>query len=292
MIFDYFYEGHYEKFTFYMLPKAIMKDDLFGELTINAKVLYAMMLDRISLSRENGWIDEDGRIYIFYTVATIKNDLRCSITTASRLLKELDDFGLIERCRKGLCKPNLIYVKDFSRLSKPEFLNSINEQSGIPDLNNPELSKAESNNTDINKTEINETNPIQSEEDKDVNDRNAYLELLSENLEMDALLERYPNEKETLDSILYLLVDVICSKRKTIRIARDDKPFQVVKSQFLKLDSMHIEYVLRCLRDNDSQIKNIKQYMLTTLYNAPITMKSYYRSLVNHDMTNTHKPQN
>lgn len=285
MIFDYFYEGRYEKFTFFMLPKAIMKDDLFGELTINAKVLYAMMLDRISLSRENDWIDEAGRVYIFYTIAAIKNDLRCSITTASRLLKELEDFGLIERCRKGLCKPNLIYVKDFSRFSKSEFRNSINEQSGISDLNNPDYSKTESNNTDINKTEINNTNPILSGEDKDEIERELYREILMDSLETEALKERYPYKVEIIDSIFDLVLDTICSKRKTIRIAGDDKPNQVVKSQLLKLNSMHMEYILKCLEDNTTEVKNIKQYMLATIYNAPLTMKKYYQSRVNHDMT-------
>ena len=285
MIFDYFYEGRYEKFTFYMLPKAIMKDDLFGELTINAKVLYAMMLDRISLSRENDWIDKDGRVFIFYTIAAIKNDLRCSITTASRLLKELEDFGLIERCRKGLCKPNLIYVKDFSRFSKSEFRNPIIEQSGLQDLNNPDCSKLESNNTDINKTEINETNPILSGEDKDEIERELYREVLMDNLEVEALKERHPYKVEIIDSIFDLVLDTICSKRKIIRIAGDDKPNQVVKSQLLKLDSMHMEYILKCLEDNTSQVKNIKQYMLATIYNAPLTMKNYYQSRVNHDMT-------
>lgn len=213
MIFDYFHEGRYEKFTFYMLPKAIMKDDLFGELTINAKVLYAMMLDRISLSREKDWIDKEGRVYIFYTIPAIKNDLRCSITTASRLLKELEDFDLIERCRKGLCKPNLIYVKDFSRFSKSEFRNPIIEQSGLPDLNNPDCSKLESNNTDINKTEINNTNPILFGEDKDEIERELYREILMDSLETEALKERYPYKVEIIDSIFDLVLDTICSKK-------------------------------------------------------------------------------
>ena len=90
--------------------------------------------------------------------------------------------------------------------------------------------------------------------------------------------------KETIDAILDLMLDTICSKRKNIRIAGDDKPMQVVKSQFLKLDSHHMEYVLDCLRNNTAEVRNIKQYMLATIYNSRITIDSYYQQMVNHDM--------
>ena len=101
---------------------------------------------------------------------------------------------------------------------------------------------------------------------------------------MAIIYERYPYDRETLDSILDMMLDVICSKRKTIRIAGDDKPVSVVKSQFLKLNSMHIEYVMDCLKNNPAKVRNIKQYLLATLYNAPLTMQSYYQALVNNDM--------
>jgi hypothetical protein len=89
---------------------------------------------------------------------------------------------------------------------------------------------------------------------------------------------------ETLEGILELLVDTCCSRRKYIRIAGDDKPKEVVKSRFMKLDSMHIQYVLDCLKENTSDVKNIKQYLLTTLFNAPVTISPYYQNRVNYDL--------
>ena len=105
-----------------------------------------------------------------------------------------------------------------------------------------------------------------------------------EQLSLEILYERYPFDKETLDSILAMMLDTICSKRKTIRIAGDDKPQAVVKSQFLKLNSTHIEYVMDCMKDNPVKVRNIKQYLLATLYNAPLTINSYYQAMVNNDM--------
>ena len=120
--------------------------------------------------------------------------------------------------------------------------------------------------------------------DKDEEERNIYYEILYEQLEIDILKERYPFEKETLDAIINMMLDVICSKRKSIRIAGDDKPVNVVKSQFLKMNSGHIEYVLDCMKENCTKVRNIKQYLLASLYNAQLTMGSYYTALVNNDM--------
>ena len=101
---------------------------------------------------------------------------------------------------------------------------------------------------------------------------------------MGILKERYPYDLETLDALLDMILDVVCSKRKTIRIAGDDKPVNVVKAQFMKLDMGHAEYVLDCMKNSSSKVHNIKQYMLAAMYNAPLTIHNYYQSLVNHDM--------
>ena len=147
-----------------------------------------------------------------------------------------------------------------------------------------EVCDAYANNTEINNTEINKTNPILSGRDVDKDERNSYRDYLLSQLDMAILYERYPYDRETLDSILDMMLDVICSKRKTIRIAGDDKPLNVVKSQFLKLNSMHVEYVMDCLKKNPAKVRNIKQYLLATIYNAPLTMQSYYQAWVNNDM--------
>ena len=283
MNFDYIYIEQSEDYSFYRIPKRLFTEEMFEDLSVEAKVLYGLLLDRISLSRENGWIDENKRVYVFFKIETLKNGLRCGNTKACKLFNELESFGLIERKFRGQGKPSIIYVKDFSRFPNWELKLSQNENSKIPKERIQDFSKRDSNNTKNNETKINDTNPILSA-DKDVEDREIYRQILFDQMEIEKLYEQHPLERETIDTVIDLMLDTICTKRKSIRIAGDDKPSQVVKSQFCKLNSMHMEYILECLRDNPADIKNIKQYMLATIYNAPITINSYYQQKVNHDM--------
>ena len=284
MKFDYFYEGQSEKYSFYRIPKALFTEAMFGGLSIEAKILYGLVLDRISLSREHDWIDEAGHVYVYYTIKNVKKALGCGNTKACRLLKELETFGLIERKKQGHCKPTIIYVKDFTRFPGAEFMDSRNGNSRDSQIGIHDNREQESINTKNNNTEFNNTYPILSGLDADKDERTVYRDILMEQLSLEILYERYPFDKETLDSILEMMLDTICSKRKTIRIAGDDKPQAVVKSQFLKLNSTHIEYVMDCMKDNPVKVRNIKQYLLATLYNAPLTINSYYQAMVNNDM--------
>ncbi len=284
MYFDYFYTEQSENYTFYRIPKVLFTDDIFKDLTTDAKVLYGLLLDRISLSRENGWIDDAGRVYIYYTIKGVKKSMRCANTKACGLLKELNEFGLIERKKQGQGKPSIIYVKDFTRFRKAELWDSDKENTKDTRFRILDDRKMESINTERNNTELSNTNPILSGLDVDKDERTIYRDILFEQLDMAILYDRYPLEKETLDAIMDLMLDVICSKRKTIRIAGDDKPVNVVKSQFLKLNSSHIEYVMDCMQSNATKVRNIKQYLLATIYNAPLTIQSYYQALVNNDM--------
>lgn len=284
MVFDYFYEEQSESYSFYRIPKMLFTEEIFESLSTDSKVLYGLLLDRISLSRENGWLDNSGRVYVYYTIRAVKKSMRCANTKACGLLKELDDFGLIERKKQGLGKPTIIYVKDFTRFRKSELLDSVKQNSVVLKTGTLDIRKSESNKTERNNTEINKTNPILSGVDKDMDEREAYRNYLCSQLDLEILYERYPYEGETLDAIVNLMLDVICSKRKTIRIAGDDKPLSVVKSQFLKVNSMHIEYVMDCMKKNPAKVRNIKQYLLAAIYNAPLTMQSYYQAWVNNDM--------
>ena len=114
--------------------------------------------------------------------------------------------------------------------------------------------------------------------------RETYREIVFENIDYDILIQDPKMDREQLDEIAELIVDTVCSARKTIRIAGDDYPAEVVKSRFLKLDSSHVQYVMDCMRDNTTYVRNIKKYLLAALYNAPSTINSYYSSLVQHDM--------
>ena len=115
-------------------------------------------------------------------------------------------------------------------------------------------------------------------------ERESYRELILENIEYDILIQNAQLDKARLDELVELMVDTVCSNREMIRVAGDDYPAEVVRSRFLKLNASHIEYVLDRMRENTTYVRNIKKYLLAALYNAPVTMDSYYTSLVSHDL--------
>ena len=284
MDFGYFHEEESEQFAFYMIPQILFKDEKFAKLSTDAKVLYGLFLNRVSLSKKNHWIDEQGRVYVYYTLENIQEDLHCASQNAMKLLKELESYGLIERVKQGLCKPDRIYVKNFILYQKSPVRSDENHQTGIVKITSQDSWKSPPNNIENNNTECSNTNPFLSEDGKGTDTRAEYRDYFIRTLNLDILKERNPYDDGQIDEILEILLDVVCSNRKQIRIAGDDKPAQVVKSQLMKLDSSHIEFVLDCMKQNTTQIRNVKQYILAALYNAPLTINNYYQSLVQHDM--------
>ena len=130
MSYDYFYGQSGELFSYFRIPKALFQDHRFRQLSTDARTLYGILLDRMSLSAKNGWLDEQGRVYIIYTVREVQESLCCAEHKAVKLLRELEDIDLIERKRRGLGRPSLIYVKDFSSgLPKAQVQNCPNSNS-------------------------------------------------------------------------------------------------------------------------------------------------------------------
>ena len=117
-----------------------------------------------------------------------------------------------------------------------------------------------------------------------VEEMQSYRDLVLENIEYNHLCREFATYREDLDEIVELIVETVCARRKTTRIAGADFPHEVVRSRFLKLDSSHIEFVMECLHNNTTEIRNMKQYLLTVLFNAPTTMNNHYTAQVNHDM--------
>ena len=289
-MFDYFYGAQAEQFSFYRVPKVLFTREQFKQLSAEAKILYGIMLDKLDLSVKNKWVDEKGRVYIIYTIEQIMADMNCADQKATKLLDELEKkCGLIERKRQGLGKPNLIFVKNFitgvegSMMARIQ--NRENHDSGAVNITTADYPKSRGINTNHNNTENSDINPIQSGFDEDgISERNEYERYFRESLSIDVLLRENLGEEETILGILDLLVDVCCFKRSVIRIAGDDKPLAVVKSRFMKLNAEHIRYVLKCLSENTTRVRNIRQYLLTALYNAPATIRPFYQAWVNNDM--------
>ena len=287
MTLDYFYGQAGELFSFFRIPKALFQEQRFQDLSTDAKTLYGILLDRMSLSVRNEWFDKKGRVFIIFTIEDVKRTLRCADNKATRLLRELEEFGLIERKRRGQGKPCLVYVKNFSsESSKLRFLNRDNDDSCGSKIACQDPVKSRGIKKKENKTEMNNTNLILSDESEKMKNRELLEEYFSHSLEMDLLLRLYPDDEDTLYQIVNLLVDTCATNRKLLHIAGDDKPAEVVRSRFMKLNADHIRFVLKCLAENSNPIRNMKQYLLASLYNAPTTMQLSYQNQTNHDLAN------
>ena len=280
MTLDYFYGQSGELFSYFRIPKALFQDSRFRQLSTDARTLYGILLDRMSLSVKNGWMDKQGRVYIIYTVREVQESLCCAEHKAVKLFRELEDIDLIERKRRGLGRPSLIYVKDFTTgLSKTHNLNCANSNLGVAQSAVQEQPKPQANKTDKNKTEMNKPDPIHSGDIREQLEDYFY-----QALEVELLLRLFPDDEDAIYQIVDLLVDTCATNRKTLRIAGDDKPAEVVRSRFMKLNADHIRFVLKCLAENSSPIRNMKQYLLASLYNAPTTMQLSYQNQTNHDL--------
>ena len=158
MTLDHFYGGAGELFSFYRIPKALFLESRFQNLSTDAKTLYGILLDRMSLSVKNGWLDEQGRVFIVYTIEDVKRALCCADNKATKLMRELEKIGLIERKRRGLGRPSLVYVKNFSaESSNSRFKNRENHESGGSKTTSQDPAKSRCNKTDENNTEMSET---------------------------------------------------------------------------------------------------------------------------------------
>lgn len=213
----------------------------------------------------------------------------CGLKKVGNLLAELDSrkgIGLITRIRQGLGRPDRIYVRKCTQqdMYKRNFQTRQNDISGNAKMTGTDMSEMPGNDTEDNKTEISDTEYLSfySEESEEMHrkrmEREVYHQMILTNIGYEYLVDVYNRD------MLNEIVDTVCSEQEMIRIGGDRKPKDVVKSQFLKLNSEHIRFVLKCLKENTSKVINIRQYLLTVLYNAPLTISNYYSALVQHDM--------
>ena len=234
-----------------------------------------------------------------YTLQGLARINRESIDAIRQAIRELEQAGYIQRSRERDEKGRLRGA-DYVIFELPQPVPA----SVSPTLENPmqlnkdklitEKQKKEGLNTDS--IPIHSPNPLPLDEDETVASPpertgsrketayQIYRDLILENIEYDTLTQNPRIDREQLDEIVDILLETVCTSRKSIRVAGDDYPAELVKAKFLKLDSHHIEFVMDCLRDNTTKVRNIKQYLRAMLFNAPSTINSYYASLVAHDM--------
>lgn len=328
MKFDYYYSREAEQFTFYRIPKALFTDSSFHGLSVEAKVLYGLMLDRMSLSLRSGWIDAQGRVYIYFTHADIQIHLGCGHSKATQLLRELDSgIGLIRRKRQGLGNPDIIYVMDFVtgiqtsenqqseptceaqstenqqseqpytpqssdiqasgfQLSAPK--SAENQQPGVPEITPPECRETAANKTENTKTDFSDTESFpphqvpagrmrrMKETRNMLKDKWGYI-----------ALDDGRHDMSEVNSIFTLGAEVLCSTKPTVRVNQEDIPREQVADRLLGLDFTHIDYVLDQIHANKKPIHNMYSYMLTLLYNAPLTIDAHYAAMVARDMADS-----
>ena len=271
------------------------------ELSLKAKGLLSQMLS----------LPEDWD----YTLKGLSLINREKIDAIREAIKELERAGYIVRSRerdeKGRLRgtdyvifeqPQTSPVSDLPTLDNPTLEKPTQEK---PTLENPtqlnkDISSKEQSITDLSSTHsipFHSLNPLpfaQGEaatpperkrtEAKSNNAVEIYREIIKDNIEYDHLIQNCKIDKDRLDEIVDLMLETVCTARKTIRIAGDDYPAELVKSKFMKLNSSHIEFILDCMRENTTKVRNIKQYLKAVLFNAPSTIDSYYTALVNHDL--------
>ena len=283
-MFDYFYGQSGEMFSYFRVPKILFRDIKFKDLSTDAKTLYGILLDRMGLSVKNGWLDEQGRVYIIFPVQEVMDALGCADNKATKLFRELEKFGLIERKRRGLGKPNLIYVKNFA---DPRFRNREKNGSGAADSAQQETAKSRGNKTEWNKTEGSEPDPFSSDAEDESDERTRLEAYFMQSLEVDLLLRACPDEEDTIHQIVNLLVDTCSSKRRMLQVAGDDKPAEVVRSRFMKLNVLE----RHC---NQAKIPVISVHGLrhthaSVLLFAGVSIASVARRLGHSSMTTTQK---
>jgi hypothetical protein len=400
MEFDYYYPRESEQYAFIRIPKAFLSDDLFKALSIGAMLLYGYMLDRMALSRKNGWIDDADRVYIYCTIHDIREDLQCSKETAIKWRKELANTGLIEVVRSGQGRPDKIYIKNFTRplsgisltesqmpsgqtfplqedeepdfekigyhafrdaetelpevkklnLQKSKNQHSIGSEDGIIEIQTPnfkrskeptsrspenrhqevgnsDIKKSENQtsrgrknrhqevgnsdfktsgkptsigrenrlldfgNSDPNKTESSKTERIKdpsfvpSSLELDTREagpdgRDGWRDFFREQIEYEALC--IDCGEELVKPLSELAVEILSANKTQYTIEGAAIPAGKVKERLLQIGQFEMQQIIGAMQNNTAQIKNMKKYLLTALYNVPLTMPYTVMTDVNH----------
>lgn len=272
-------------------------------LGLGAAVVYSALINKQVYYERHNMLDEEG--FFYSTVSDLQESTTLTKRQQSGAIQVLIDAGLIERKRYGMPAKRYFRVLDDLELlgdwlkqgeavmnelnpiaQKCENVTSCSDKNAQQEVTNCNIKLAQNEpytiNPNIKKSKDNNPNQSIGGDGMDrIDERSNYLELIRENIEYDCFDKR---EQEKVDELVEIMVDVVCSRQSMVRVHGEDLPHEVVKSRYLKLNHEHIEYVLLSLKRNTSEVKNIRAFLITTLYNAPTTKGAYYTTLVNHDM--------
>lgn len=255
---------------FYQLPKFLFKKEKYKKMSTEAKTMYALFIDRMKLSIKNNWLDKDDNVYIIFTNEEVRQELNCCIATAVKVVKELKKYGLILTKRQGLGKPNLIYLQKVE-----EFLEKISSTK---------TPKNKSKDTVINNSIIDNNINKSSEQEQELK---VYEEVLKEQIEYEDLIKVNPINKSQIDELLEIMLEVVTCKKETIKISKDNEiSTALFKSRISRITSSHIEYIIVCVNKTTTKIVNMKNYLLSTIFNSITTMEYYYNNWVQSDYSN------
>ena len=282
--------------SFMMFPKELLKDK-FAELSLDAKILYTVLLDRVSLSIKNQLVDVNGNVYVISKQSEIQELLGCAKQKVQKMFKELENFNLIDRKKQGSNLPDLIFVKKLSAEPESACNTSRDEnhaRPGMKIIRQRGMKISPVNNTNTNNTELSDTKSIYpvNEEPKDnvvvppndgwIDSSNAR-SVVCDQIDYEAIEVNINDAsiKLALNNIVSLMTEVYSQNYRKIKVNGEFRSYVDLRDRFSELNQFHVEYVLECVskrRDNAEPITNIKAYLATALYNAPVTMNEYYKA--------------
>ena len=318
MQFDYFYGNEAEQFTFYRIPKILITSPHFKKISDSAKLLYGLMLDRMSLSIRNGWLDDDNRAYIFFTTNDVMEQMCCGTEKATKMLTELDSekgIGLIERVKQGQGKPAIIYLKKFyeledtarstklSEIESQDFQESKvktfeNRKTRLSEIESLEFRKSKCNynninNTDINNTDINYIYPINQDnyniqnsdtktEEEWIDRYTKTVDEIKTQIDYDYLINHA--ECDIVDEVVNIMAEVMTVYRPKYKIEGDFIEYNAVVNKFRQITAQKLEICLLAYSRKIQRIKNPKAYWISTLYNIPLTSEIVLQNMINSDI--------
>lgn len=321
--FDYYYGAEAEQFTFVRVPKVLFTDkEHFGSLSNDARILYGFLLERMSLSRKNNWIDAHNRVYIIFPIDEIAEIMGVCHEKALNLLKELDDqsgIGLVRKKRRGLGLPSILYVKNFivkGEQNTDRVPTSRSLENGIQEVGKTDIKKSEnqtsanlknrllevrnsdSNNIDINNTDMSYTYDQSIDRSRagiqnfspgadgliDGIDRNAVEEEVKKQIDYDCLIS-HPDSSvvQMAEEIKDLMVDVLCGERSVVSEGKRISE-ETARAAYRKITYEHIQYVMKSLVSYPDKISRIDRFLTTSLYNSVYTLTNSTFAGFEHDM--------